>query len=269
MNLWILGFTILGLALLYWRKVNLLAWAVTWWVVVYVNLGYGMNTPIPQSVLWLYMGITAFVLILYVTSDDQRLTEVIRPLVAILTERKYALGLILVIMLVPGLVAASVYLRLTAPASAPLFGRTVHPAPPDEISVGESKFNLTTLQNPLRQLEDSNPEAFRQHVESGRSVYYQNCFYCHGDVTAGKGVYADALNPVPTNLVENIPLLQESFLFWRIAKGGPGLPDEGGPWDSAMPAWEEFLTEEEIWEVILFLYDFNGTRPRAREELHE
>jgi hypothetical protein len=33
-----------------------------------------------------------------------------------------------------------------------------------------------------------------------------------------------------------------------------------------MPAWEKFLKEEEMWEAILFLYDFTGQRPRAREE---
>ena len=33
-----------------------------------------------------------------------------------------------------------------------------------------------------------------------------------------------------------------------------------------MPAWEKFLKEDEIWDVILFLYDFNGLRPRARDE---
>jgi hypothetical protein len=30
------------------------------------------------------------------------------------------------------------------------------------------------------------------------------------------------------------PQLTESFVFWRIAKGGPGLPKEGAPWNSAM-----------------------------------
>ena len=35
---------------------------------------------------------------------------------------------------------------------------------------------------------------------------------------------------------------------------------------SAMPTWEKFLKEEEIWDAILFLYDFTGQRPRAREE---
>ena len=85
---------------------------------------------------------------------------------------------------------------------------------------------------------------------------------------AGDGMYAHGLNPIPTNFTDpgTIPQLQESFLFWRIAKGGPGLPGEGGPWDSAMPAWEKFLTEEEIWDVILFLYDHTGFRPRAAGE---
>jgi hypothetical protein len=64
-------------------------------------------------------------------------------------------------------------------------------------------------------------------------------------------------------------MLRETFLFWRIARGGPGLPDEGGPWASAMPAWEKFLTEEQIWDAILFLYDYTGRRPRAKEESEE
>jgi hypothetical protein len=61
-------------------------------------------------------------------------------------------------------------------------------------------------------------------------------------------------------------LLRETFLLWRISKGGPGLPDEGGPWDTAMPAWEKFLKEDEMWDAILFLYDFTELKPRAREE---
>src|SRR5207245_145621 len=58
---------------------------------------------------------------------------------------------------------------------------------------------------------------------------------------------------------------QEAFLFWRIAKGGPGLPKESTPWNSVMPAWEDRLTEEQIWQVILFLYDFTGYQLRRWE----
>ena len=62
------------------------------------------------------------------------------------------------------------------------------------------------------------------------------------------------------------PYRPETFLFWRISKGGPGLPDEGGPWDTAMPAWEKMLKEDDMWDAILFLYDYTGSRPRAKEE---
>ena len=85
---------------------------------------------------------------------------------------------------------------------------------------------------------------------------------------AASGMFAHGLDPIPTDFTSQgtIEGLRETYLFWRIAKGGPGLPEEAGPWDTAMPAWEKFLTEEDMWDVTLFLYDFTGRRPRAREE---
>ncbi len=117
---------------------------------------------------------------------------------------------------------------------------------------------------------ETSPEEFAEHVDNGRRVYFQNCFFCHGDLAAGDGMFAYGLNPIPSNFTDQgvLPMLQESFLFWRVAKGAPGLPEEGGPWDSAMPAWEKFLTEEEMWDVILFLYYYNDYRPRALTEHH-
>ncbi len=84
----------------------------------------------------------------------------------------------------------------------------------------------------------------------------------------GQGHFARGFNPVPLafNETGTIDQLQESFLFWRIAKGGLGLPREGTPWNSAMPVWEDFLTEDEIWSVIIFLYEQAGLEPRTWEE---
>jgi len=36
-----------------------------------------------------------------------------------------------------------------------------------------------------------------------------------------------------------------------------------------MPKWEDFLTEREIWAVILFLYDQTGWTPRTWEKTGE
>ncbi|HEX2253917.1 MAG TPA: cytochrome c [Thermoanaerobaculia bacterium] len=242
--------------------------ALAWLAGVWLLVAYGFVVPVPVSVMAIYLAVVIVSLLLYLSSDRDRLEAARRPVVAFLTERRFTPWLAAVVVLIPALVVANLYFAATAPPRAPAFGRTVHPAPPDQIMVHEQAVNLVTVNNPYRRLETTDPEAFRAHVESGREVYYRNCFYCHGDLLAGDGMFAHALNPIPTNFQDagNIPQLQESFLFWRIAKGGPGLPPEGGPWDSAMPAWEKFLSEEEMWDVVLFLYDFTGYHPRARHE---
>ena len=152
---------------------------------------------------------------------------------------------------------------------APFFPRTVHPASPTEITVHDKKVNLDAGENPFLHLQASNAAEFRKHVENGRKVYYQNCVFCHGDNLSGNGMFAHALDPLPTNFADGATIanLRDTFLLWRVAKGGPGLPEEGGPWATAMPAWEKFLTEEEMWEAILFLYDFTGEKPRGKEEV--
>ena len=149
---------------------------------------------------------------------------------------------------------------MNVPLEPPFFPRTVHPASPTEITVHDKKIDLDAGDNPFRHLETSNPEEFRKHVENGRRVYYQNCVFCHGDNLAGNGMFVHGLDPIPTNFADGdtIANLRETFLFWRAAKGGPGLPEEGGPWDTAMPAWEKFLKEEEIWDVDPLSLRFHG-----------
>ncbi len=159
------------------------------------------------------------------------------------------------------------YASTNIPVEPPFFARTVHPAPPTEITVHDAKIDMLGSDNPLRHLEKSDPEAFKKHVANGKSIYYEHCFFCHADALGGDGMYAHGLNPAPANFIDQrvLPNFQETFFFWRIAKGGPGMPDEGGPGDSAMPEWERFLSNEQMWEVVLFLYDHTGYRPRARE----
>ena len=255
-------------AVLRWRRVNLLVWAVAWWVGIYVVLRFGFTVPIPASVISLYMGIVSIAILAYVSSSEARREEVSRPLVRLLTEKRYTPLLVATVVALPALAAANVYVRMNVPLEPPFFPRTIHPASPSEITVHDKRIDLDGGENPFGHLERSNPEEYRSHVENGRRIYSRNCVFCHGDTLAGNGMFVHGLDPIPTNFADQgaIAMLRDTFLFWRISKGGPGLPDEGGPWDTAMPAWEKFLKEDEIWEVILFLYDFTEQRPRAKEE---
>ena len=270
MNIPVVLAVVVALGLLRVRRAGLLTWAVAWWAGIYVLIRFGFTAPIPSSVVSLYMGIVSIAILAYVSSSQERRDEVSRPLVRFITDRRYTALLGATVVAIPALAAANVYVRMNAPLEPPFFARTVHPASPSEITVHDKQINLDASESPFVKLEASNPGEFRRHVENGRKVYYRNCVFCHGDDLTGNGMFAHALDPIPTNFADKgtIAGLRDTFLLWRVSKGGPGMPEEGGPWDTAMPVWEKFLTEEEMWEAIAFLYDFTEQRPRAKEEIH-
>jgi hypothetical protein len=255
-------------ALLRFSRVNLLLWAGAWWVGIYVLLRFGFTALIPASVITIYMGIITLAILAYVSSSEERRNEVSRPLIRFMTEKRYSALLGATVVALPALAAASVYVRMNVPLEPPFFPRTIHPASPSDITVHDKRVDLDAGENPFRHLETSSPAEFRTHVENGRKIYYRNCVFCHGDNLSGNGMFVHGLDPIPTNFADQgaIAMLRDTFLFWRISKGGPGLPEEGGPWASAMPVWEKHLKEQEIWEAILFLYDYTGQKPRAKEE---
>jgi len=106
--------------------------------------------------------------------------------------------------------------------------------------------------------------------ESLRNVgqlYAQNCAACHGENGAGDGVFADDLaaaselstqtmsgaedmtmqSPVdftnPTRMLGASPALLQG----KILRGGMG---------TGMPMWGSIFTEEQIWDLIAYLYSF-------------
>ena len=112
---------------------------------------------------------------------------------------------------------------------------------------------------------DPNAKGYIKHVREGGEIFFQNCHFCHGDNLNGRGLWAFAFNPIPANFTDagTIAQLQETFVFWRVAKGGIGLPTEGFPWASVMPPWEQHLTVDEIWKVVMFEYWHTGYYPRT------
>ena len=77
--------------------------------------------------------------------------------------------------------------------------------------------------------------------------------------------YGFRLKPADFTTEDTIATVIEAYTFWRIKEGGIGLPTAGSPWDSAMPAWQDELTEEEIWKIIAAEYDTAGVEPRRPE----
>jgi mono/diheme cytochrome c family protein len=235
--------------------------------IAYIPPLFGMHSaPVPQSVVLQYMLTILVGALIYVSADEARWRRFREPLHAVVVDDDKRTLRLALLVAVPLLVGWMTYQQTRPRVAAPIELRSIHPAPPGQITFRGKQIQLTGLANPLRARGSMD-----EHLREGKAIYYQNCLPCHGDRVDGRGHFAHGFSPTPASFADNgtIAQLTESYVFWRIAKGGPGLPREGTPWNSAMPVWEDFLTEDQIWAVTLFIYSQSGWQPRRWEAGHE
>ncbi len=80
---------------------------------------------------------------------------------------------------------------------------------------------------------------------AGESVFNTNCSVCHGPQGHGDGPAGASLVPAPKNLVELSQVASDDYIFWRISTGKSG---------TAMVAWKGILTDEQIWQVVIYIH---------------
>jgi mono/diheme cytochrome c family protein len=212
------------------------------------------TAPLPMSLIWLYLFLTIMGIVVYGTLSGESTEQLMGPIFRFLSGKglngvaRYAR--LAVLVLFPVLVGWQTYSGLVSSTEPPAENRTIHPAPPGEF-VG--------LANPV----PNTPE----NVMMGKGMYAAFCSPCHGAKFNGNGAASDGFSPPPANFVDpgTIAQLQESYLFWRIKKGGVGLNVEGHPWKSAMPRWEVELSDDIIWKIIMAEYAGSGNKPRTWE----
>ena len=225
---------------------------------------YSDHYLIPSSVMRIYLFFVTVGVLLSMTFSEESAKALSAPIVSLLGDPDKKTLRTTVFVIVPLFFGYLTYNSVKPSFEAPVELRTVHPAPPSSVKMFNKSFNLLTLESPVRK-DTAN---FAKNVRDGGELFFKNCFYCHGDKLNGLGHYAHGFNPIPANFqdVGTIAQLQESYVFWRAATGGPGLPKEATPWLSAMPIWQNFLKEDELWKIILFLYDYTGRVPRVMKE---
>ncbi len=218
--------------------------------------------PLPSQVVHMYMVVAVLTFLIYFSISEETFHAFLRPIRTVLADDdKKALRVAIVYIFIPLLAAYIAYSGVSPSFTPPVSPRISHPEPPMQMTFKGQTIKILGLQNPLRQ-DTAN---FGKYVEAGKKVYYQNCFFCHGDGLNGKGIFADAFNPPPPPFMgtDTIAQLPESYVFWRVAKGWTALPPGSHPWDSAMPEFENFLDQNSIWEASMFIYYASGNKPRT------
>jgi mono/diheme cytochrome c family protein len=229
------------------------------WVGVYLFLKFAIKPPLPSSLIFMYMTMISIGLVVAISIREDILKGFKDPVVDFLRGDRYRalpwrVARWVLLVTLPIYIGNLVYQRVMPQFEPPVASRVIHPAPPPE-AMG--------LVNPLHHQTDE----LAEYLEEGARIYFENCVFCHGDRLAGEGLFAHGFNPPPADFADpgTIAQLQESYVFWRVSSGGPGLPDESTPWDSAMPKWEDMLSEEDRWKVVMYLYDATGYTPRTWE----
>jgi mono/diheme cytochrome c family protein len=103
--------------------------------------------------------------------------------------------------------------------------------------------------NPL----PSNP----QTILAGQELYQVNCITCHGPSGKGDGPAAAGLNPRPADFSQHMPPGKhtDGQIYLWIKDGYP---------NSAMPAFGQRFSEEQLWQLVTFLRTFGWSAPQVQ-----
>ena len=170
------------------------------WIVLRFVIGGVVSVPIPSSVIAMYMGLIIIAILVHISVEDSLFREFLRPIRETLVEDRRRVRRRIIGVLIPLFLLGYTYSIIAQRASPPGNPRDAHPSPPLELTHKDEVIGtMQEVKNPFRHYEKDDPEAFKAHVENGRRVYYQNCFYCHGDHLDGQGHFAPYLQPLPAN----------------------------------------------------------------------
>jgi high-affinity iron transporter len=86
--------------------------------------------------------------------------------------------------------------------------------------------------------------------DRGRVLFLDNCSPCHGAEADGHGPASVGLSPPPANLAGSdvVPSHSDAYLFYRISVGKRG---------TAMPSFQHSLSEDERWQLVVYLRSLN------------
>jgi mono/diheme cytochrome c family protein len=99
----------------------------------------------------------------------------------------------------------------------------------------------------VRGKKDRNPlAATPENIHAGRQVFGYYCVVCHGRDGQNTGVpFADNVSPpVPSLAGSDVQSYRDGQLKWII---------DNGIFPSGMPASRGTLTDEEIWQIVLYI----------------
>ncbi len=102
---------------------------------------------------------------------------------------------------------------------------------------------------PIEYRSRRNPyPAAAKFIHEGGRLYQSHCVTCHDSKGLGHGEAGSALRPLPAFLVNSMKRRRavDEYFLWAISDGG-------AQFGTAMPAYKEILTDQQIWQIVVYM----------------
>jgi mono/diheme cytochrome c family protein len=129
------------------------------------------------------------------------------------------------------------------------------------IAIGLAAFHRTPWVIPAAEKERKNPLApSNANLTAAKQIYSDKCASCHGDGGKGDGSDAMMYDPAPSDLTDAAKMSKrtDGEIHYQITEGR-----------KPMPSFKKKLTEEQCWQLVLFVRSLAGApaRPPSSEPL--
>jgi len=102
------------------------------------------------------------------------------------------------------------------------------------------------------------PEFDRRRMIIGFRQYAQACARCHGEPGGSREPWAGGLDPQPSDLTQPGAASNTRDVFWIICHGRKL---------TGMPAWRSHRSDNDIWDLALFVRALPAVTPEAYAKL--
>jgi mono/diheme cytochrome c family protein len=91
-------------------------------------------------------------------------------------------------------------------------------------------------------------------LAAARAIYFDKCVQCHGETGKGDGPDAAMYYPSPASLIDakHMSGVTDGELFYEISQGR-----------KPMPSFKKRLTEEQRWQLVLFVRSLSASTSGA------
>jgi mono/diheme cytochrome c family protein len=108
-----------------------------------------------------------------------------------------------------------------------------------------------------RARDQKNPlSASEENITAGATLYLNHCAGCHGVPSNPESQFQSSFYPPAPGFFRDMPDMNDAETFYLIQRGIR--------W-TGMPAWNRSLSEQQIWQIVVFFDNMHKLPPTAQK----